>query len=154
MPLLLYLATGINAPFPILQDTSLYVIHFCIKKYRMVMGPDAVTPVLGSMVTLLETAPSPAIVSRIFLVLKAMIVTSRRIGPSFLTDHFDDVYRFPLFALERPDAMETVIFSQAHHIICMLIEKAPEAFRDVSTRSLRRRYMASVRCARLSSRNR
>jgi hypothetical protein len=62
MPILLYLATGIRAPFPIVQDTSLYVIQLCIKKYRIMMGSDAVTPVLRSMAELLETAPSPVIV--------------------------------------------------------------------------------------------
>jgi hypothetical protein len=61
------------------------------------------------------------------VILKAMIITSKHMGPNFLTDYFGDVYKFPLFALERPDAMETVIFSQAHSIICMLIEKAPDS---------------------------
>jgi hypothetical protein len=125
MPILPYLVTGIRAPFPIVQGTSLYVIRLYIKTYRMMMSSNAVMPVLRSMTELLETAPSPVIVWRIFVVLKAMIITSE--GTNFLKDHFDDVYRFPLFALERQDAMETVIFSQAHFIICMLIEKAPNS---------------------------
>jgi hypothetical protein len=126
LPLLLYIAMGITAPYPIIRDTTLYVIHMCIKRYHVMMSSEAVILILTSMAELLQSNPSPILVSRIFMVLKAMIETGSRTGPAFFEECFNTIYSFPIFALKRPDAQTTPIFTQAHCIITVLIENSPD----------------------------
>jgi hypothetical protein len=126
LPLLIYITMGISAPYPIIQDTSLYIIYMCIKRYQLMMNHEAIVPILTSMAELLQSNPSDILVSRIFMVLKVMIAAGKGLGQAFFEEFFDPIYSFPIFALERPEAQASPIFRQAHHIITFLIENSPD----------------------------
>jgi hypothetical protein len=127
MPLLLFLASGLSAPIPILNDTALYTISLCIQNYGLLTSEDPMREILTCMHKLLTPEQPPVIVTRIFMVLKAMVnwAKSSASHDTFLVHWFDSIYQFPIDALKRPDAMDCPIFNEAYFLIQLLVQKAP-----------------------------
>jgi hypothetical protein len=116
----LFLAKGLSSPVPILVDTALYTVSLCISKYHLMTASDETHDLITSMIQLMDQ--SSILVRRVFFVLRAMIGQ----GDLFLLAWFDDIYRFPVEAIKRPDALETGIFAESHQIISVLVKNAPD----------------------------
>jgi hypothetical protein len=124
IPLLYYIASGIAAPYRIIQDTSLYVLSLCLKTYNVPSGHPEVQQVIQLMAQLMETRPSPIMVTRIFGVVNAFLSSQ---DTQFLPTWFASLERFAISGVERPDALSTPIYNQSHLILGTMIRQSPDS---------------------------
>jgi hypothetical protein len=125
-PLLLYVVPGILAPIPLIQDTSLYAVARCIKRYRLMISEEQTEAILSSMIHVMQSEPKAILISRVFLVLKSMILAGPAVNEDFIPRWFETIYPFPIAALAREDVQMTQLYRQVHYILELLIMNSPD----------------------------